>query len=95
MESTELRFSFLRKLQELMLDEVLMEDLDRIYVPLANMIAEGLNIEDKMQLIGVNGAQGAGKTTFGNLLKVVLEEKFKMKVLLWSVITNTTFFGMP
>ena len=54
MESTELRFSFLRKLQELMLDEVLMEDLDRIYVPLANMIAEGLNIEDKMQLIGVD-----------------------------------------
>lgn len=85
MESTELRFSFLRKLQELMLDEVLMEDLDRIYVPLANMIAEGLNIEDKMQLIGVNGAQGAGKTTFGNLLKVVLEEKFKMKVLLLSI----------
>jgi D-glycerate 3-kinase len=75
----------MNKLRTLMLEESLVDDLDRIYFPLAHLISEGLNVADQTQIIGINGAQGAGKTTFGNLLKVVLEKGYKMKVLLLSI----------
>ena len=81
----DLQTAFRAKLKELMLDENLMEDLDRIYLPMANLIHTGLNVEDKTQIIGVNGAQGAGKTTFSALLKVVLEIQYNMKVVSFSI----------
>lgn len=81
----DLQTAFRAKLKELMLDENLMEDLERIYLPMANLIHTGLNVEDKTQIIGVNGAQGAGKTTFSALLKVVLEIQYNMKVVNFSI----------
>ena len=84
-KESEIRYSFINKLQSLMLEEVLIEDLDRIYMPMANLISEGLNTAAKTQVIGINGAQGAGKTTFANLLKVVLETGYGMKVVLLSI----------
>ena len=81
----DLQTAFRAKLKELLLDENLMEDLDRIYLPMANLIHTGLNVEDKTQIIGVNGAQGAGKTTFSALLKVVLEIQYNMKVVSFSI----------
>lgn len=83
-EST-LREIFRKTLQELMLDDILMEDLDRVYMPMANMIRMGFNTEAKTHIIGVNGAQGAGKTTFGRLLQVVLEKAFGQKVVQLSI----------
>lgn len=68
-----------------MLDEILMEDLSRIYLPMANLINTALNVKDQTHIIGINGAQGAGKTTFSKLLKVVLEQKFGMKVVQLSI----------
>ena len=73
------------KLKELMLDEVLIDDLDRVYLPLANLISVGLNTNASMQVIGINGAQGAGKTTFCTLMKLVLEQGFGLKVLSLSI----------
>lgn len=66
-----------------MLSQELMDDLPRIYIPLANIINVGFG--SRMQVIGVNGAQGAGKSTFCELLKLVLEEKFGKKVASWSI----------
>ena len=76
---------FMLKLKELMLDEVLIDDLDRVYLPLANLISVGLNTNASMQVIGINGAQGAGKTTFCTLMKLVLEQGFGLKVLSLSI----------
>lgn len=75
--------SFSEKLDQLMLSQELMDDLPRIYIPLANIINVGFG--SRMQVIGVNGAQGAGKSTFCELLKLVLEEKFGKKVASWSI----------
>ncbi len=80
-----LRDAFRQKLNELMLDEVLMEDLDRVYMSLANLIHMGFDTEARTHVIGVNGAQGAGKTTFGQLLKVVLEQAYGLKVVSLSI----------
>ncbi len=79
-----LRRPFSEKLKELMLGEELLEDLERVYMPLANMIAIGLDTSST-QVIGVNGAQGAGKTSFCTLMKLVLEGGFGLKVLSLSI----------
>lgn len=76
--------SFSDKLKELMLEEELNEDLERVYMPLADMIAVGLDTSTT-QIIGVNGAQGAGKTTFCTLMKLVLEGGYGLKVLSISI----------
>lgn len=81
----EIRIAFRKRLSELMLSEELADDIDRIYKPLANLICEGLNVKSQTQIIGINGAQGAGKTTFSNLLKVVLETGFGIKVATLSI----------
>ncbi len=75
--------SFSEKLDQLMLSQELMDDLPRIYIPLAKIINVGFG--SRMQVIGVNGAQGAGKSTFCELLKLVLEEEFGKKVASWSI----------
>ncbi len=82
--NVEMRETFRRMLGELMLDDVLMEDLDRVYMPLANLIKMGFDTSTT-RIIGVNGAQGAGKTTFGTLLKVVLEKALDLKVVQFSI----------
>ena len=81
----EIRYSFIEMLHSLILDESLVEDFERVYMPMAQLISEGLNIATKTQIIGVNGAQGAGKTTFCHLLKVVLEAGYGMKVAFLSI----------
>jgi len=43
----DLREEFQKKLRELMLDEILMEDLSRIYLPMANLINTALNVKDQ------------------------------------------------
>lgn len=80
----QLRKHFSEKLRELMLGEELLEDLERVYLPLAEMIAIGLDTTN-MQIIGVNGAQGAGKTSFCALMKLVLEDAYGLKVLSISI----------
>ena len=84
-KESEIRYAFIKELETLMLEESLVEDLDRVYIPMANLISEGLNTAAKTQIIGINGAQGAGKTTFCNLLEVVLETGYGMNVLLLSI----------
>lgn len=79
-----MRRKFADKLKTLRLVSDMTDDIDRIYMPLANMIAVGLG-SDKMHVIGVNGAQGAGKTSFCELMKIVLEEGFGKRVLCLSI----------
>lgn len=85
LRKTDLELSFKQKLNEMMLGDDLMEDLDRIYLPMASLIKMGLNTQNRTQVIGINGAQGAGKTTFSQLLQVVLELHLDMKVVRFSI----------
>jgi D-glycerate 3-kinase len=84
-KEADIRYAFIKELETLMLEGSLIEDLDRIYMPMANLISEGLNTAAKTQIIGINGAQGAGKTTFCNLLEVVLETGYGMNVVLLGI----------
>ena len=60
LKKKDLELSFRQKLRDMMLGDELMEDLDRIYLPMANLIKMGLNTQNRTQVIGINGAQGAG-----------------------------------
>jgi D-glycerate 3-kinase len=85
LKKKDLELSFRQKLRDMMLGDELMEDLDRIYLPMANLIKMGLNTQNRTQVIGINGAQGAGKTTFSQLLQVVLEIYLGMRVVRFSI----------
>lgn len=84
-QEKELQLVFKRKLDELVLDNILMEDLDRVYLPMAKLIYTALSTREQTRIIGINGAQGAGKTTFSELLQLVLEHQYGMRVVRFSI----------
>ena len=84
-KNIDLQTAYRKKLQELMLPVKMVDDLDRVYLPLANIIHTGLNALGKTSLIGINGAQGAGKSTFNQLLKLVLETQYGLRVVGFSI----------
>jgi len=76
---------FVDKLIDLQLNEFMHTDLDRVYAPLASWIFSRFHPFTQTQVIGINGAQGAGKSTFCELLKLTLEKGFGLKVAVLSI----------
>jgi len=63
--------------KEQALDQKIIDRLQSIYVPLALWINQQHEQHDnKVIVIGINGALGAGKSTLTRLLKVILEQGF-------------------
>ncbi len=67
------------------LDELVDESLPTIYQPVADWVAASHALAGGCVVIGVNGAQGSGKSTFCALLKPVLEELHQLKVAVLSI----------
>ena len=67
------------------LDELVDESLPTIYQPVADWVAASHALAERCVVIGVNGAQGSGKSTFCALLKPVLEELHQLKVAVLSI----------
>ena len=53
------------------------------YLPMAEWIAE--HAEQRMLVLGLNGAQGTGKSTLARLLRLLLERLYGMRVALLSL----------
>jgi D-glycerate 3-kinase len=66
--------------QRMKIDNDLVQDLTDIYIPLAAGLIDKKEGHDGPLVIGINGAQGAGKSTFCRLLQVVLEQGFSQRV---------------
>ena len=79
------RSSFITGARQMMIDNDLEQALTDIYIPLAAGLAEQVNECKEPQVIGVNGAQGSGKTTLCHLLQIILEEGFKKRVATLSI----------
>lgn len=76
-----LKPAVLKKMREDQFDDDLSESLLLTFMPLASWIAE-----QKMPLVlGINGAQGSGKSTLCEYLKLVLSQGFKLKVAGFSI----------
>ncbi|MEH6577981.1 MAG: hypothetical protein V7731_12980 [Amphritea sp.] len=73
--------AFASTLESLKVDIGLVEMLESIYVPLAAWLVARKEQQPGPLVVGINGAQGAGKSTLFNLLEVILEEGFDLKVV--------------
>lgn len=79
-----LRHSFKDALESLQVDLGLDELFEQVYVPLACSIVERFTPGEPL-VVGINGAQGAGKATLYNLLEVILSEGFGLNVVGFSI----------
>ncbi len=76
---------FSETLKSLKVDIGLVEVLDAIYVPLAAWLMELKSRRKGPLVVGINGAQGAGKSTLFNLLEVTLSAGFGQRVVGFSL----------
>lgn len=67
------------------IDHDLEHALADVYIPLATALTEQARGQDAALLVGINGAQGAGKSTLCSLLQVVLEEGYCQRVAVLSI----------
>ncbi len=77
--------AFASTLESLRVDIGLVEMLEAIYVPLGAWVACRKKHKNGPLILGINGAQGAGKSTLFNLLEVILTEGFGLKVVGFSI----------
>ncbi len=76
---------FSSAVQQMKIDNDLVQELTGIYIPLAASLKNKKEGHDGPLVIGVNGAQGAGKSTLCKLLQVVLEQGFGQRVTVISI----------
>lgn len=67
------------------IDNNLGRSLAEIYIPLAAMLERSCQNHTGALVVGINGAQGAGKSTFCRLLQIVLEHGFKLRATTLSI----------
>ena len=79
------RDAFLDKTRQMMIEDDMGSALVDIYVPLAASLAELAAASDRPPVIGINGAQGSGKTTLCQLLQIVLEQGFGKRAVTISI----------
>ena len=79
------RAAFLAAAEEMMIDNDLEQALVDIYIPLAACLAEQHEKHASTRVIGINGAQGSGKSTLCKLLQIVLEKGFAKHVAVFSI----------
>ena len=77
--------AFASTLQSLKVDIGLVDMLEAIYVPLGAWLINRKKQSDGPLVVGVNGAQGSGKSTLFNLLEIILTEGFGLKVVGFSI----------
>ncbi|MCO4757824.1 MAG: hypothetical protein KC477_07360 [Oceanospirillaceae bacterium] len=77
--------AFASTLESLKVDIGLVEMFESIYVPLGAWLARRKQLQPGPLVVGINGAQGAGKSTLFNLLEVILTEGFNLKVVGFSI----------
>lgn len=68
--------SLLQRISGLKLPSGVAEELARLYYPLAVYLEECLRNSAAPVILGVNGAQGTGKSTAARVLEILLEENF-------------------
>jgi len=61
----------------------LLKTVENLYLPFAKWLT--IQHKDKALVVGINGAQGAGKTTLSTVLRIILEKCFKQKVVSFSI----------
>lgn len=77
--------AFAKALASLQVDIGLMAMFESLYVPLGAWLMARKQQQPGPLVVGINGAQGAGKSTLFNLIEVILDEGFGLKVVGFSL----------
>ncbi len=59
--------------------------LKNFYLPVSEYIFKSFKKNKANNLIGLSGGQGSGKSTIAKILKIILREKYKLKVINFSI----------
>ena len=59
--------------------------LNKFYLPISKMIKDEYTKKKKTRLIGLTGGQGTGKSTISNILKIVLNDVYNLKTVIFSI----------
>ena len=81
----ELISHFQADLEQLHISSDLSSQLKNIYIPLAAILEAKTKQQPAPLFIGINGAQGSGKSTLCTLLKTILQEGFRLRTEILSI----------
>ena len=59
--------------------------LNNFYLPVCEKIYQDYKKNKKIKIIGLSGGQGAGKSTITQILKLILEIKYNLSVVCFSI----------
>ena len=59
--------------------------LKDFYLPICEKIYQDYKIDKKIKIIGLSGGQGAGKSTITQIIKLILNYKYNLKVAYFSI----------
>jgi D-glycerate 3-kinase len=76
---------FLANLKQLQISDDLSSQLIDIYVPLAASLVAKAKQQQAPLIVGINGAQGSGKSTLCTLLETILQEGFGLRTTSFSI----------
>ena len=62
-----------------------LKQLNNFYLPISKMIKNEFLKNKKTKVIGLTGGQGSGKSTISNILKIILQEGFNLKTVIFSI----------
>ena len=59
--------------------------LKNFYIPICEKIYQDFKKNKKIKIIGLTGGQGAGKSTITQIIKIILETKYNLRVVYFSI----------
>ena len=59
--------------------------LNKFYLPICEKIYQDYKKDKKIKIIGLTGGQGAGKSTITQIIRLILEKKYKLRVVYFSI----------
>ena len=62
-----------------------LNQLNKFYLPICKKIYQDYKKNKKIKIIGLTGGQGAGKSTITQIIKIILEIKYNLNVVYFSI----------
>ncbi len=75
----------LSRLRSMKIPDDFLKTVEKFYIPLAEWLAEKKKEHPGLLLVGISGAQGSGKSTLCEFLKIILDSYFSLRTAIFSI----------